>query len=241
MSFRTLPNLALRDGLSVLLQIASRESGADGYAILQNTEDATHKPVVGGGREISADTLSRRGSDHLLTFPLKHDDAEDGLAAFVFPQAPSTKALSVIARLKPVIQSVWQSARKLSTKAELLDRALTLEAELLDSKITDRARGLLVNQAETDSVEVIAKHVESVLRVASSQRVIEEMVAQFEEELHVRQVAAKAKEVLCSSRGMSEEEAHAHLRLMSRKSRKRVKDVALSVIRQHSGTSVQNC
>ena len=43
----------------------------------------------------------------------------------------------------------------------------------------------------------------------------------------------RAKAILQKSQGMSEEEAHAHLRVVSRKSRRRVKDVARQVIEQH--------
>jgi AmiR/NasT family two-component response regulator len=55
---------------------------------------------------------------------------------------------------------------------------------------------------------------------------IEQLTQDIEQDIAERELANRAKAVLQSRYGMSEDQAHVHLRLVSRKSRKRLSDVA---------------
>src|SRR6202041_14627 len=102
-----------------------------------------------------------------------------------------------------------------------------LEIELADSKIADRARGMLAGGAPPrDAVDTITRHVESVLRPGQFGTVLHQLTQEFEQEIAERELANRAKAILQSRYGMSEDQAHVHLRLVSRKSRKRLRDVA---------------
>jgi len=62
-------------------------------------------------------------------------------------------------------------------------------------------------------------------------------VSELEQEIEERRLAGQAKQILQTIQGISEEQSHAQLRLLSRKSRRRLKEVAEQVIReQHSFT-----
>jgi AmiR/NasT family two-component response regulator len=62
-------------------------------------------------------------------------------------------------------------------------------------------------------------------------------VSELEQEIEERRLAGQAKQILQTIQGISEEQSHAQLPLLSRKSRRRLKEVAEQVIReQHSFT-----
>jgi AmiR/NasT family two-component response regulator len=82
-------------------------------------------------------------------------------------------------------------------------------------------------------VDAIARHVEGVLRPASTGRVLEQLTKDLEEEVEERRLTNRAKAILQSVHGMSEEQAHMHLRQTSRKTRKKLKDVAVDLIERH--------
>jgi hypothetical protein len=106
-----------------------------------------------------------------------------------------------------------------------------LETALADSKIADRARGLLANHVrDTDAIDTIVRHVESVLRPSQLRTALDQRTKEIEQELAEREMAARAKAVLQKRYGMSEDQAHVHLRLVSRQSRKRLRDVARDVL-----------
>jgi len=91
----------------------------------------------------------------------------------------------------------------------------------MDSKIADRVRGFLSNRGETSPVDAISRHVEGVLKPASTGRVLEQLTKELEEEVEERRLTNRAKAILQSVHGMSEEQAHMHLRQTSRKTRKK--------------------
>jgi|SRR5579883_679978 len=106
-----------------------------------------------------------------------------------------------------------------------------LQAELADSKIGDRARGLLDQPGgRPGAIETMERHIETVLRASQSLRLLEKTSQQLEEELAERKLTQIAKSILMQTCGMSEEQAHLHLRSLSRKSRRPLKAIAQDLI-----------
>ena len=92
---------------------------------------------------------------------------------------------------------------------------------------------MLANNAPPrDAVDTIVRHVESVLRPGQLATALGQLTQQVEQEIAERELANRAKAILQSRYGMSEDQAHVHLRLVSRKSRKRLRDVAQDVLRE---------
>jgi len=106
-----------------------------------------------------------------------------------------------------------------------------LEAELVDAKIAARLSGLLVDGAGAKNlIDTIESHVEVVLRPKGFGAMLEQTLRELEDEIAERKLTTQAKAVLQSAQGMSEEQAHLHLRTISRKSRRPLKQVALELI-----------
>jgi AmiR/NasT family two-component response regulator len=74
------------------------------------------------------------------------------------------------------------------------------------------------------------RHIETVLRASQSLKLLEKTSQQLEEELAERKLTQTAKSILIETCGMSEEEAHLHLRSLSRKSRRPLKAIAQDLI-----------
>jgi AmiR/NasT family two-component response regulator len=64
-------------------------------------------------------------------------------------------------------------------------------------------------------------------------RVLEQLTKELEEEVEERRVTNRAKAILQSVHGMSGEQAHMYLRQTSRKTRKKLKEVAADLIESH--------
>jgi AmiR/NasT family two-component response regulator len=62
--------------------------------------------------------------------------------------------------------------------------------------------------------------------------VLGQLLVEIEQEISERDLANRAKALLQSRYGMSEDQAHVHLRLVSRKSRKRLRDVARDLLEE---------
>jgi AmiR/NasT family two-component response regulator len=74
--------------------------------------------------------------------------------------------------------------------------------------------------------------VESVLRPGQLATVLGQLTLEIQQEIAERDLANRAKALLQSRYGMSEDQAHVHLRLVSRKSRKRLRDVARDLLQE---------
>lgn len=106
-----------------------------------------------------------------------------------------------------------------------------LETELADSKVAERAEGLLEEwNLDRDVVALIEAHVEAVLRPSEFRAMIERATKDLVEEIAERKLTAQAKAVLKNMYRMSEEQAHLHLRTISRKTRRPLKEVARELI-----------
>jgi hypothetical protein len=211
--------------------LAAREAGAAGFAI--------HQIDPAGRREVKLDwgLPPPEGGETGLTvtsFPLHAGDQATGILTFVFRGAViPAGAQSRLERIAAVVEGVWRLPLAPASYARDAARIGELESELADSKIADRARGLLANEAPPgDAIDTMVRHVESVLRPGQLRTVLAQLTEEIEQEISERELANQAKAILQSRYGMSEDQAHVHLRLVSRKSRKRLRDVARDVIQE---------
>ena len=168
---------------------------------------------------------------------MRAGDDVTGVLTFVFREASiSPQAQSVLDQVAGAIEEVWRLSMLPAAYARSAARIGELETELADSKIADRARGLLApglraNDAlPADAIDTIVRHVESVLRPGQLATVLGQLSREIEQEIAERELANRAKAVLQTRYGMSEDQAHVHLRLVSRKSRKRLRDVARDLL-----------
>ena len=218
--------------LQPLAQIALKEVGAEGYAIYQvDPETEARELKLAGGASVPESSGAGFTVDW---FPLRADDAVTGIVAFVFRgRAISPTAHAVLERIAGAIEEVWRLSLLSATYGRDAARLGELESELADSKIADRARGMLANSASPrGAVDTIIRHVESVLRPGRLGIAIGQLTQELEQEIAERELAKRAKAVLQSRYGMSEDQAHVHLRLVSRKSRKRLRDVARDLLEE---------
>jgi hypothetical protein len=211
--------------------LAAREAGAAGFAI--------HQIDPAGRREVKLDwgLPPPEGGETGLTvtsFPLHAGDQATGILTFVFRGAViPAGAQSRLERIAAVVEGVWRLPLAPASYARDAARIGELESELADSKIADRARGLLANEAPPgDAIDTMVRHVESVLRPGQLRTVLAQLTEEIEQEISERELANQAKAILQSRYGMSEDQAHVHLRLVSRNSRKRLRDVARDVIQE---------
>jgi AmiR/NasT family two-component response regulator len=224
---------AFRHSLSALALIAMREAGADGYAFFEKrAESPALRRIAERGVPIAEDALDGDSQiTGVLAYPLRNGGIVEGVVAFAFSHP--LKARDAGARLDRIVSAVakvWSAAQTPTRYSDLTDRVDELETQLMDWKIGDRARGFLAGSTGTDPAEAIAQHVEEVLRPTKTRQILEKMLRELEAEIESRRVITLAKSILQRSAGMTEEQAHAHLQTMSRRSRKRIGDVALEII-----------
>ncbi len=233
------PDTPFPRSLQPLAQIALVQAGAHGYAIYQvdpKTGLRELKFAEGAPVPELAAAVPRPGDACLrvTSFPLHAGEEVTGVLTFVFRGAAiSPRAQSVLERIAGAIEEVWRLSLVPQTYARNAAHIGELEAALADSKIADRARGLLAAGAPApDVIDVIERHVESVLRPGQLAVVLGQLIVEIRQEIAERELANRAKALLQSRYGMSEEQAHVHLRLVSRKSRKRLRDVARDLLQE---------
>jgi hypothetical protein len=223
---------AFRDSLSALALIAMREAGAEGYAFFEKSVESGALRRVGGcGVPIAEDSLNGDPqTTGVLAYPLLNGDVE-GVVAFAFPQPLNVRdANARLGRIVATVARLWTAAQTAGRYSDLTDRVNELETRLMDWKIGDRARGYLAGSTGADPAEAIAQHVEDVLRPTRTRQILEKILHELEAEIEARRVITLAKSILQSSTGITEEQAHAHLQTMSRRSRRPIRDVALEII-----------
>jgi len=218
--------------LHPLALLAAREAGASGFTIYQ-CDPASGQRQVQFGWGLPVPEAGETGIT-VTSFPLRAGEEVTGVLAFVFREAPiSHQAQSRLEQIAGAIEEVWRLSLVPAAYARHAARIGELETELADSKIADRARGLLDSAAPPkDAIDTIVRHVESVLRPGQLGTVLAQLLQEVEREIAERELATRAKAVLQSRYGMSEDQAHVHLRLVSRKSRKRLRDVARDLLEE---------
>jgi len=227
---------AFRNSLETLAQIALRETGAQGYAFFERSSDSGSLILLAGGGAVIPQVAPPTRTRALVEYPLRTNETINASVAFAFgKESEAEQSRPHLDRIAATVQTIWAAAAAAERYSDLIDRVADLETRLMDSKIADRARGLLTNRADSDPATVLARHVDGVLRPTPTRRMLEQILSELEQEVEERQLAARAKQILQTLHGISEEQAHAQLRLVSRKSRKRLKDVAQQVIREVAG------
>jgi AmiR/NasT family two-component response regulator len=138
---------------------------------------------------------------------------------------------AVLTRFHAVVDGIRRREQAIETYAQQAARIGEMEAELMDAKIAARLTGLLEDGGpNADVIGAIESHVEGVLRASQFGTMLEQGSRELEEEIAERKLTAQAKAVLQSVYNMSEEQAHLHLRTISRKSRRPLKEVARELI-----------
>jgi len=209
-----------QNSLTALAQVAQEGSGAEGYAFFRRRADAEElTPHIAAGKSVD--------SGHVVTYPL----GDDGVFALVFADsARRGRAEGIVA----AIASVWTAARSTPRYSELASHVADLETRLLDSRISDRVRGYLSAEGQSGAFETIIRHVQSVLSPKPAESALEKLSQELEQEVEERRLTNRAKAILRSVHGMSEEQAHVHLRQTSRKTRRKIKEIAEDLIRNYS-------
>jgi hypothetical protein len=223
------------NSLSALAQVALTEIGADGYAFFRRSPDSPEfSRIFAYGADIPEDPASRPAAG-LTSYTL----GSDGLLVFTFHDAGRRENQNPqVVRIVKAIESVWNTAQNAIRYSELASHVAELETRLMDSRISDRVRGYLGdhprrNEGPEDSFEAIERHVEGVLNPGSAGRALEKLSQELEQEVEERRLTNRAKAILRSVHGMSEEQAHHHIRQTSRKTRRKVRDVAADLIERH--------
>ena len=225
-------NRPLPRSLQALAQLALKDAGADGYAIYQ-VDPVTELRELKFAWGVPVPESSHAGFT-VDSFPLEVDEAVSGILTFVFRGNLVTAATrAVLEQVAGAMKGVWRLALVPGMYARNAERIGELETTLADSKIADRALGMLTNgRPPQDAIDTIVRHVESVLRPGQLGVVLNQITQEIEQEVAERELASRAKALLQSRYGMSEDQAHVHLRLVSRKSRKRLRDVARDLLEE---------
>lgn len=220
----------LLNTLHLLALVGAREAGADGYTLYAfdpgsglSVEKCSSGWVVPG---------TGRDGVHVISLPLRARGTEVARLVFGFLTAEiPPHSYIVLGQIMSAMEAVWGFTQRAEAYSQVASRIAVLEVELTNSKISDRARGLLDNGVdESDAVRTLTRHIETVLRPRPSIELLEQLLQSLEEERIARELTAQAKAVLQNTRGMSEEQAHHHLRITSRRSRKSVTEIARDLI-----------
>jgi hypothetical protein len=215
-----------------LALLAMRETGAAGYGLYAyESGDTVPVRLYGCGLPIPAGPQEGLA---VVRFEFQVENRKVGFLAFVFrASAVADEANRVLERLARTLESVWSLFVTPQTAIELAKRISRRQAELADLKIAERARGFL-SHPEPGAAETMAVHVECVLRTRRFEQLLEQCARDLEDQIEERKVIAQAKSLLQTVHGVSEEEAYAQLRLSSRRSRRRIFEVAHQLIQQTS-------
>jgi len=225
-------NRQLPRSVKLLAEIAVYDAGAAGYAVfIVDPHTGQRELKLASGVPVPDSQTSGLVAG---SFPLRIGDDISGILTFVFRGTVIRAATRIVLeRTAAAIEAVWRLAVLPSHYARDAARVGAMETELADAKIADRALGMLANGSPpAGAIDTIVRHVESVIRPGPLQTVIQEIGERVEREIAERQVASRAKALLQSRYGMSEDQAHVHLRLVSRRSRKRLRDVARDVLQE---------
>ncbi len=181
-------------------------------------------------------TLLGGEDEKLHIFPVENDGAVAGILC-VRPSGTAGVSKTLLAKINTASKSlgpVLALAKKIRSYDNLVSEISALHIELADQKISDRARGLLLDE---ESANVIAAHVN---RVSESIKFTDELRSTIDDirsQLNARQLLHKAKEKLQKDQGITEEEAYLTLRHMSRRTRTPLGDIAQLVLAEGAKTA----
>ena len=230
-----------QESISALAQLAIRYSGANSYGlyVLDQSTGALRLRSSAGSRPPTPDdltinvSLSQRQGRSVRSYPLRASGSVVGMLAFSFAGTPVPEdRLAILDRMARAIETLYCLP---CVAEQLFDRVNGVETELVTDKIGTRAQGLLNETApdkalDQEEIDVIERHVESVLRSSRLWSALERLLHDGEEELAERKLTAQAKTLLQEVHGMSEQQAYLHLRATSRRTRKPIPAVARELI-----------
>jgi hypothetical protein len=243
-----IPSLeANESSLSTLAELAVHHSGADGYALYAlDTESGAlivqHSAGVSLPRPQDLTTsrgVARRLGSVVLSYPLRLEGALLGMLAFAFQgDSVADERIVILDRMARVVESIYCLPY---SAARLFEKINHLEAEVAASKIAARAQGILGDaspgslpgSSPSDTltkIDLIDKHVEHTVRTWRLTPLLEDLLREAEEKLSERKLTSQAKALIQRTHGMSEEQAYAHLRNASRRSRRPLSEVAREFI-----------
>ena len=230
---------SLPRSVTTLAELAVRHVNAEGYALYEihaPSGDLVLRAACGSPlptpkprTELGAQNWEVGGA---LSFPLFIEGDFVGLVAFALQDRSLTPAKrQILERTARILEVLLGLFRAVETQTQLAARISELEADLADEKIADRAKGLLdTDNLHGDAIDVIERHVGKVLGTRSFGQILVDLRRELENRVTERSLTAQAKTVLQVEHGMSEQQAYLHLRMASRRTRKRIGDVAQQII-----------
>jgi hypothetical protein len=227
----------LRQSVTSLALFAMYAAGAEGYGLFE-IDGASDAPSIRHSNGLAVpqwldpgdeSSVQSAGGLVVALFPLYVVGALAGSLAFVFRGSEiSEDKLSILSRFAAIIETVHALPH---TTASLAARIGTLDAELAGIKIAERTRGILTgNLPQPEAIETLVSHVERVLEGRQFGSVLEQMLPDLEDQLATKRAVLRAKALLESRHGMSEEQAYFHLRVKSRSTRRKLSEVAQELL-----------
>jgi ANTAR domain len=231
----------LRQSVTSLALFAMYAAGADGYSIFE-IDEGSGAPLLRHSNGLAVpqwldpadeSSVQSTGGIAVALFPLSVDGAWASGLAFVFRgNEISEDKLSILSRFATIIETIQALPH---TTASLAARIGTLDAELAGIKIAERARGILTGTLpQPEAIETLVSHVERVLEGRQFGSVLEQMLPDLENQLATKRAVLRAKALLESRHGMSEEQAYFHLRVKSRSTRRRISEVAQELLEERA-------
>jgi hypothetical protein len=212
-----------------LALLMMRETGAEGY-VLYAYEQRSSFPVRLSAYGLDVPPCEHEGLS-VARLPLRLQNREVGWLAFVFRAAAIPEdTRRLLERLARMFESIWSLFYDPERVIDLATRISRRQAELADLKIAERALGFL-KHPEPGAAETMALHVESVLRTRRFEAILDQFAGDLDDQLEERKIIAEAKNLLQSTQGITEEEAYSQLRLSSRRSRRRIFEVAHQLVK----------
>ncbi len=218
--------------LTALGQLAMKEAAAAGYELCRLDRES--------GVLIRLQTCGARVGElevsAAVSFTARGAGTETHVLTFVFlSERIAENVLTVLDQMVKVVETVLGLSGLPAEYTQLASHAAALETQLMCAKIRDRARGLIQSPMQGGfGTETLARFSATLLHSTETATMLERLVREREQELQERSLASQAKAVLESVYGMSEEQAHHHLRVTSRRSRRPLTEVALEYIGKRS-------
>jgi signal transduction protein with GAF and PtsI domain len=217
------------------LETARIELPEDASAWLLNLRDSEYIPSLAFRvrRSSSFPEVIENSLESLLIVPLIEGESFVGLLNFGWRSATELEESRRRAaeEIAASVASVLLRSKQASLTIHLANRLHELQAELADGKITDRARGILLEDSRRfDLGGLMRQHVDRVLEGTNGVDLLAQHVAKLEAEVGNRRIINRAKQFLQEKLQLSEEQAYLRLRNTSRKSRRPLLDIAGEVL-----------
>jgi ANTAR domain len=244
----SIPSLETKESsVSILAELAMRHSGAEGYALYAlDTESGALllKHSAGASLPRPQDLtisrgLARRRGSVVVSYPLRLEGSLLGTLAFAFQgDSVAEQRISILDRLAGAVEIVYCLPHSATRLFEKINR---MEAEVAASKIAVRAQGLLrgasLNEA-LERIDLIEQHVAHTMRSWSLTPLLQDLLQKAEAKVSERRLTSQAKSLIQDAYGLSEEQAYAHLRNISRRTRRTLGEVAREFIAEAAGAQL---